>query len=58
MESCVSKDAIETIEKVYQALLLEKERLSNMVYGSGDQWGEDKLKRTRGDIHELFKNCP
>ena len=39
MESCVSKDAIETIEKVYQALLLEKERLPNMIYGSGGSMG-------------------
>ena len=24
-----------------------------MIYGSEDQWGEDKLKRTRDDIDKL-----
>ena len=39
MEDCVSRDAIEIIRKVYQALLLAEERLSDVVYGSEDQWG-------------------
>ena len=39
----VSKDAIEMVNKVYQALLLTQERLANVVHGSEDQWGEDKL---------------
>ena len=43
------------VRKVYQALLLAKERLANVVYGSEDQWGEDKLKRTLDDIDELCK---
>ena len=29
-----------------------------MVYGSEDQWGEDKLKKTRDDIDELCKKYP
>ena len=43
MEDCVSKgdNTIEIIKKVYQALLLAKERLADVVYRSEDQWGED-----------------
>ena len=43
MEDCVSKgdNTIEIIKKVYQALLLAKERLADVVYGSEGQWGED-----------------
>ena len=44
MEDCVSKDIIDIIKKVYQALLLGKENLADVVYGNEDQWGEDKLK--------------
>ena len=54
-EICVSKDAIEIIKKVCQVLLLTKEQLANVVYGSEDQWDEDKLKRTCDDIDELCK---
>ena len=55
MENCVSKEhksdnAIEIIKKVYQDLLLEKERLADVVYSS-----EDKLKGTLDDIDELCK---
>ena len=55
MGNCLSKElegdnAIEIIKKVYQALLLAKERLADVGYGSEDQWGEDKLKRTLDDI--------
>ena len=58
MGNCLSKElegdnAIEIIKKVYQALLLAKERLADVVYGSEDQWGEDKLKRTLDDTDEL-----
>ena len=48
-------NAIEIIKKVYQALLLAKEKLADVVYGSKDQWGEDKLKRTLDGIDELYK---
>ena len=58
MEKCVSKDAIEIIKKVYQALFLAEERLSEKVYDSEDQWDEDKLKRTHDDIDELCKKYP
>ena len=43
-------NAIEIIKKVYQALLLTKERLSNEVNASEDQYGEDKLKSTLDNI--------
>ena len=55
MENCVSKGNIEIIEKVYQALLLAKEKLADVAYSSEDQWGEDKRKRTLDDIYELCK---
>ena len=58
MENCVSKGNIEIIEKVYQALLLAKERLADVAYSSEDQWGEDKRKRTLDDIYELHKKYP
>ena len=54
----VSKVAIEMVNKVYQALSLAKERLADVVYSSGDQWVEKKLKRTRDDIDELYKKYP
>ena len=50
MEDCVWKNGIETIKKVYQALLLAKERLSDVVYGSEDQWSEYKRKRRHDEI--------
>ena len=34
MEDFVSKDVIEGIKMVYQALLLAEERLADVVYGS------------------------
>ena len=63
MENCLSKElegdnAIEIIKKVYQAVLLAKERLADVVYDSEDQWGEDKLKRTLDDIDKLCKKYP
>ena len=48
-------NAIEIIIKIYQAVLLAKERLADVVYTSEDQWGEDKLNRTLDDIDELCK---
>ena len=35
-----------------------EERLADIVYGSEDQRGEDKLKRTRDNIDELCKKHP
>ena len=35
--------ATEIIKKVYQALLLAKERLADVVYGCEDEWSEGKL---------------
>ena len=58
MEDCLSKDGMEIIKKVYQALSLVEERLADVVYGSEDQRGEDKLKRTLDNINELCKKHP
>ena len=63
MGNCLSKEpegdnAIEIIKKVYQVLLLVKERLTDVVYSSEDQWGEDKLKWTLDDIDESCKKYP
>ena len=60
MEDRASKgdNSIEVIKKVYQALLLARERLADVVYGSEGQWGEDKLKRTLDDISKLCKIYP
>ena len=63
MGNCLSKElegtnAIGIIKKVYQILLLEKERLADVVYGSEDQWGKDKLKRAVDNINELCKKYP
>ena len=63
MGNCLSKElegdnAIEIIKKVYQALLLAKEKLADVVYASEDQWSEDKLKRTLNDIDKLCKKYP
>ena len=57
MENCISKElegdnAIDRIKKVYQARLLAKERLADVIYDSEDQWGENKLKRTLDGIDE------
>ena len=47
MEDCISKgdNSIEIIKKVYQVLLLEEERLADVVYGSEDQWGCKQAKK-------------
>ena len=58
MEDSVSKGEIAIIKKVYQAFLSAEERLADVVYGSEDQLGEDKLKRTLDDIDELCKKHP
>ena len=46
------------IKKVYQALLLAKERLSDVVDTSEDQYGEDKLRRTLDNIDDLNNKYP
>ena len=48
--------AIGIIKKVYQALLLVKERLADVVYSGRDQWGEDRLERAIDDINKLYEN--
>ena len=55
MEDCVPKGNIAINKKVYQALLLAEEVLPDVVYGSEDQWGEDKLKLTPDVIDILCK---
>ena len=49
---------MEMVNKVYQTLLFAKESLADVFYGSEDQWGEGKLKRTLDDIDELCKKYP
>ena len=63
MWNCLPKElegdnAIEIIKKVYQAHLLAKQKVADVVYGSEDQWGEGKLKKTLDDINELCKKIP
>ena len=36
--------------------MLAKKKLADVVYGSEDQWGEDKLKKTLDNTDELCKN--
>ena len=45
--------AIGTI-KVYQAFLLVKERLANVVYSGRNQWGKGGLERALDDINKLY----
>ena len=52
MENKLSPEAIKVIKRVYKALLLAQERLADVVYASKDNYGEDKLERTREDIEE------
>ena len=54
----LSKDVIDMVNQVYQALLLAKERLADLLYSSEDQWGEDKLRRTLDGIDKLCKKYP
>ena len=37
---------------------MAEEKLSDVVYGSDDQWDVGKLKRTPDDIDELCKKYP
>ena len=47
MENKLGPEAIKVIKRVYNALLLAHERLADVVYASEDNYGEDKLERTR-----------
>ena len=58
MENKPDPEAIKVIKKVYEALLLAHERLTDVVYVPGDNYGEDKLERTREDIEELCEHYP
>ena len=49
---------IEILKKVYQALLLAKDRLSDVGDAIEDQYGEDKLKRTLDNIDDFNKKYP
>ena len=42
------------IIKVYQAFLLVKERLANVVYSGRNQWGKDGLERALDGINKLY----
>ena len=58
MENKPSPEAIKVIKRVYKALLLAHERLADVVYASEDNYGEDKLERTREDIEKLCEHYP
>ena len=58
MENKLSPEAIKVIKRVYNALLLARERLANIVYASEDNYGEEKLERTREDIEKLCEHYP
>ena len=63
MGNCLSKgpegdNAIEIIKKYTKSFCWQKKRLSDVVYSSEDQWGEDKLKWTLDDIDESCKKYP
>ena len=56
MENKLSPEAIKVIKRVYKALLLAHKRLTDAVYRSKDQYGEDKPERTREDIEQLCEH--
>ena len=58
MENKLSPEAIKVIKRVYKALLLAHKRLADVVYTSEDNYGENKLERTREDIEELCEHYP
>ena len=58
MENKPSPKAIKVIKGVYKALLLAHERLADVVYASEDNYGKDKLERTREDIKKLCEHYP
>ena len=58
MEIKQHPEATKVIKRVYKALLLAHERLADVVYASQDNYGEDKLERTREDIEELCDHYP
>ena len=58
MENKLNPETIKVIKRVYKALLLAHERLADVVYASEDNYGEDKLERTREAIEELCEHYP
>ena len=58
MENKLSPEAIKVIKNLWKTLLLTHERLADVVYASEDNYGEDKLERTRKAIEELYEHYP
>ena len=58
MGNKLSPEAIKVIKNLWKTLLLTHERLADVVYASEDNYGEDKLERTREDIEELCEHYP
>ena len=58
MENKLGPEAIKVIRNLWKTLLLTHERLADLVYASGDNYGEDKLERTREAIEELCEHYP
>ena len=53
-----SPGAIKVIKNLYKALLLTNILLTDVVYASGDDFGEDKLERSNNDIEQLCEHYP
>ena len=58
MENKLSPEAIKVIKNLWKALLLTNMRLTDVVYASGDNFGEDKLERSNNDIEQLCEHYP
>ena len=56
MENKLSPEAKKVIKGVYKALLLVHERLADVFYALEDNYGEDKLERTKEDIEKLCEH--
>ena len=58
MENKLSPEAIKVIKNLYKALLLTNMWLTDVVYASGDDFGENKLERSNNDIEQLCEHYP
>ena len=58
MENKLRPEAIKVIKNLWKTLLLTHERLADVLYASEDNYGEDKLERTREAIEELCEHYP
>ena len=54
----ISIEKSNSILAVFNFFFLLLNWSTSVVYGTEDQWGEDKLKKTLDDIDELYKEYP